>query len=187
MMSHVILLAGKAESGKTLAANIIKEEIESLGKTALIMSFAGYLKFICKSYYKWDGKKNEEGRSLLQRLGTDVVRKKNPDFWAKTVFDFITTFDGEFDYFILDDTRFKNEISIFEEYNPLCYTSVRIGRLNYENSLSPSQRLHPSETDLDNINLDVTVYSNTGEENLRKAIVNKLFTTNQSKALLGLL
>lgn len=185
-MSHVILLAGKAESGKTLAANIIKEEIESLGKTALIMSFAGYLKFICKSYYKWDGKKNEEGRSLLQRLGTDVVRKRNPDFWAKTVFDFIMTFDGEFDYFILDDTRFENEVDIFQEYDPFCYTSIRIERLNHENSLSPYQRLHPSETGLDNKRLDVVIYSPSGEENLRKVIVEKIFSQN-GKALLGLL
>lgn len=185
-MSHVILLAGKAESGKTLAANIIKEEIESLGKTALIMSFAGYLKFICKSYYKWDGKKNEEGRSLLQRLGTDVVRKRNPDFWAKTVFDFIMTFDGEFDYFILDDTRFENEVDIFQEYDPFCYTSIRIERLNHENTLSPSQRIHPSETGLDNKRLDIVIYSDSGEENLKKVIVEKLFSQN-GKALLGLL
>lgn len=186
-MSHVILLCGKAEAGKTLAANIIKEELENLGKTALIMSFAGYLKYVAKSYYEWDGKKDEKGRTLLQNLGTDVVRKKNPDFWAKTVFGFIMTFDGEFDYFILDDTRFENEIDIFEEYHPLCYTSIRIGRLNYENSLSPTQRLHPSETSLDNRNLDISIYSDSGKEKLRKAIVNKLFTTNQSKALLGLL
>lgn len=186
MMSHVILLAGKAESGKTLAANIIKEELESLGKTALIMSFADYLKFICKSYYKWDGKKNEEGRTLLQRLGTDVVRKKNPDFWAKTVFDFITTFDGEFDYFILDDTRFENEIDIFQNYDPFCYTSIRIERLNHENSLSFSQRMHPSEVGLDNRRLDVKLSSSSGEENLRKVVSEKLFSQN-GKALLGLL
>ena len=185
-MSHVILLSGKAEAGKTLAADIIKKEIESLGKTALVMSFAGYLKFICKSYYKWDGKKNEEGRSLLQRLGTDVVRKKNPDFWAKTVFDFILTFDGEFDYFILDDTRFENEIDIFQNYDPFCYTSIRIMRLNHENSLNTEQRNHPSETALDNLVMDWTICSESGSEKLRTEIVNDLFINPKGKTLLGL-
>lgn len=185
-MSHVILLSGKAEAGKTLAANIIKEEIETLGKTALIMSFAGYLKFICKSYYKWDGKKNEEGRSLLQRLGTDVVRKKNPDFWAKTVFDFIATFDGEFDYFILDDTRFENEIDIFQEYDPFCYTSIRIVRLDHENSLSIEQRNHPSETSLDNRDVDLVIYSESGKDNLKNEIVENLFIHPNNRLLIGL-
>jgi len=186
MISHVILLVGKAEAGKTLSANIIKEELEKLGKTSLVLSFAGYLKFIAKSYYKWDGKKNEEGRTLLQHLGTDVVRKKNPDFWAKTVFDFILTFDGEFDYFILDDTRFINEIDIFQEFDPFCYTSVRIIRLDHENSLSPAQRLHPSETELDGVQLDTIVSSVSGEDELRKKIKDKLFSKN-GKALMGLL
>jgi hypothetical protein len=186
MNSHVVLLAGKAESGKSLAAKIIKEELENLGHTALIMSFAGYLKFIAKQYYGWDGKKNDEGRTLLQYLGTDVVRKKNPNFWAKTVFNFIVTFDGEFDYFIIDDCRFPEELDIFHNHDPFCYTSIRIERLNHENSLSPSQRLHPSETSLDNRMLDVKLCSSSGEENLKKTISEKLFGQH-GKALLGLL
>lgn len=184
-MKLIVLLSGKAEAGKTLASNIIKENLEKEGKRVLILSFAGYLKFIAKEYFGWNGKKDREGRTLLQYLGTNVVRKKNPDFWVKTVYDLIYTFEDEFDYFILDDTRFPNEIDYFHKRDPLSYVSVRINRLNFENSLNEEQRNHLSETGLDSREMDIEIYSSSGRDNLENEILYKLFQNN-GRVLLGL-
>lgn len=175
-MELIILVSGKAEAGKTLASNIIKENLERDGKKVLILSFAGYLKFIAKEYFGWNGKKDQEGRTLLQYLGTNVVRKKNPDFWVKTIYDLIYTFEDEFDYFILDDTRFPNEIDYFEKRDESSYITVRINRNEFENSLSEDQRLHPSETSLNDRKMDVEIYSESGRGNLEKEILEKLFS-----------
>lgn len=184
-MELIILVSGKAEAGKTLASNIIKKNLEKEGKKVLILSFAGYLKFIAKEYFGWNGKKDQEGRTLLQYLGTNVVRKKNPDFWAKTIYDLIYTFEDEFDYFILDDTRFENEIDYFHERDPFSYVSIRVNRVDFENSLSPDQRLHPSETSLDGRQMDIELYSLSGRDNLENEILYHVFQ-NKGRVLLGL-
>lgn len=82
-MAKIILISGKAEHGKTATARIIKERLESEGKTVTIVPFASYLKFVCKEYFGWNGKKDLDGRKILQHVGTDVVRKKDPDFWVE--------------------------------------------------------------------------------------------------------
>ena len=76
----VILITGRARSGKDTTANITKKILEERKKSVLIAHYADLLKFICEKYVGWDGKKDEQGRALLQWLGTDVVRESDPDF-----------------------------------------------------------------------------------------------------------
>ena len=170
----LILISGKAEAGKTATADILKGMLQADGAKVLKISFAAYLKFICKQYFGWNGMKDLEGRSILQYVGTDIVRKKNLDFWVKTVFDFVITFQDEFDYFIADDTRFPNEIEYFTEqgFYPL---ALRVIRLGYKNSLTEEQCLHPSETALDSFDFDAIIAAENGLDNLVSSIENNLF------------
>ena len=144
-MAKLILISGKAESGKTLTANIIKERLENRVKKVTILPFASYLKFICREHFGWDGKKNEEGRRILQHVGTDIVRERNPNFWVKTVVDFVDTFGQDFDFIISDDVRFPNEIMYFADIGNIDFLTIRVSRLEYENSLTDEQRQHSSE------------------------------------------
>ena len=162
---NVVLLSGKAEHGKTSVANILKEKFETENKKVLIINFADYLKFIAKTYYGWNGIKDSLGRETLQFLGTDLARKKFPNFWVDAVINVIKLFDDIFDYFIIGDCRFVNELTCFKEEN-MSTTSVRVIRLNYENSLTKKQRLHLSETSLDNFNFDYVIESESGLDNL---------------------
>ena len=164
-MARVICIAGAAEHGKTASAKILKDRLEIDGKRCLIISFANYLKYICKTYYGWDGKKDESGRHLLQYIGTDIVRKKKPTFWVQTVIDFIKVFEDDYDYFLIDDCRFADEISCFKN-NGIESLSVRVFRNNYENHLTEEQRMHPSERALDNYKFDYYIESESGINNL---------------------
>ena len=78
----VITISAKAKSGKDFCANLIKQKLETRGNKVLITHYADLLKYICKTFFNWDGKKNMEGRTLLQYVGTDVIRQKNPDYWV---------------------------------------------------------------------------------------------------------
>ena len=51
----IILIGNKARMGKDTFANMLKEE---LNERAVIIHFADALKFVCKSYYGWNGEKN---------------------------------------------------------------------------------------------------------------------------------
>jgi hypothetical protein len=160
----VITISGYAKAGKDLSATILKEKLEFAGKKVLIVHYADYLKFIAQQYFGWDGKKDEKGRSLLQWLGTDKVRKTMPDFWVDIVVQLIRVFSNDFDYFIVPDTRFDNEVtSMKENFDTL---SVHVTRLNFDNGLTQVQKNHPSEIALDGWKFDWYITSETGKDNL---------------------
>lgn len=173
-MKLYITISGKAKAGKTLTANILKDELEKYGNKVAIVPFAGYLKYIAKQYYGWDGTKSEESRTLLQQLGTEKTRTKWPDFWVVVVRDFIQFFGKDFDYIISDDARFANECEFSKHYD-IPHLSIHVNRPNYDNGLTESQRNHPSETALDNYKFDVYLDAETGKENLEREIRTKLF------------
>ena len=77
----------------------------------LITHYADILKHICTNFFGWDGKKDERGRHLLQYIGTDIVRKKDSNFWVDFMSKMLLMFDGFWDYVIIPDVRFPNEIT----------------------------------------------------------------------------
>lgn len=175
-MAKIILISGYAEHGKTLVANTIKKQLEAKGYKVVKGAFADYLKFIAKTYFGWDGKKDEAGRTLLQYLGTDVVRKINPDFWAMAGFNFARTFGSIFDFIIFDDARFPNEVSVFKDSN-LSTATIRVERLNedgerFQNSLSQEQRQHPSEISLDFTKSDIYLLNGHGIDAVEEAVAS---------------
>jgi hypothetical protein len=172
MTNKVILLSGTAESGKTTVASMLKKKLEEDNKKCLIINFADALKFIAKTYFGWDGVKNEAGRKILQQLGTDVVRKRNPRFWIDFVLNFIRVFNIDYDYFLVGDVRFSNEKYCFIEAK-MDVLSINVVRLDFENKLTEEQKNHPSEKGLVGF-FDYTLSSKSGLDNLSKE-VDKLY------------
>lgn len=170
----ILTISGKAEAGKDSSALIIKEKLEEKGKKVLILHYADYLKYIASQYFGWDGKKDEKGRSILQYIGTDIVRKKDPSFWVDTAIRFITMFEDQYDYFIIPDTRFRNEIETLMNKG-FSVISIYVERIDFENSLTEEQRNHPSETALDNYLFDFYLTTHSGIENLKKRVDNFLY------------
>lgn len=157
----IILLSGKAESGKDLTAKEMKKSIERQGKKVLVCHFADLVKYTCKTFFDWDGKKDNAGRSLLQYVGTNVIRSKYPNFWVDYISKILTAFNCAWDFVIIPDWRFENEYTglLNEEVEVM---TVRVNRPNYENSLTEDQKLHESETALDNFKFDYTL-TNLGD------------------------
>lgn len=168
-MSKVITFGGKAESGKTFSAKMLQEKLQKNNQRCLMINFADALKFIATSYFGWDGKKDDAGRRLLQNLGTDIVRKRNPNFWVNFVIEFIKVFSIDYDYFLITDLRFRGEYFCFLE-NDIEALSINVVRLDFENGLTDEQRNHPSERDLDDFKFDYTLSSKSGLDNLSKEV-----------------
>lgn len=161
---NIICISGKAEHGKTTTAKVLKTILSDSGYRVLITNYAGVLKFICTAFFDWDGNKNEEGRALLQRVGTDVVRKQDPDFWVNFMKSVLKLFDGEWDYVLIDDVRFPNEIEgLMDDFNVI---SLRVERPRYENHLTDEQRQHESEVALDDYNFTYHLF-NPGDITIR--------------------
>ncbi len=147
-MKKVICVSGHAMNGKDTSANYMRERLEARGDSVIIIHYADLLKYICKQYFGWNGEKDEDGRQLLQYIGTDVVREKSPDYWMNFVASFLTLFEDEWDYAIIPDARFPNEIGGLKEYGFDVF-HVRVNREGFDSPLTYEQQHHQSEIALD--------------------------------------
>ena len=170
----VICISAKARHGKDTAAEIMKEYLEMQGKKVLITHFADLLKYLCKSLFGWDGNKDERGRTLLQYIGTDVVGKKNPAYWAQFIVSVLKMFENEWDYVLIPDCRYPVEIGTMRQ--TFDTTIVRVERPNFDNGLTEAQKNHPSEVDMDSYPFDYKILNNGTLEELRQEIYNFMGT-----------
>lgn len=153
---NVICVSGKAQHGKDTVANILCDTLTKKGYRVLVTHYADLLKYICKTFFGWDGKKDEGGRHILQYVGTDVVRQQRPNFWVDFVISIIELFGDNWDYVIIPDTRFPNEVSAIKEHFPTA-KHLRVIRDGFDSSLTAEQKGHPSETALDDSIPDAVV------------------------------
>ncbi len=167
-MSKVICISGHAQNGKDTTASILKNVFEKDNKSAIIIHYADLLKYLCKQYFGWDGNKDEYGRTILQHIGTDIIRKKEPNYWVNFIKSFINLFYEEFDYFIIADARFPNEIDLIK--TDFDVKHIRVIRENFKSPLSEEQQKHISEIALDNYSADLYIYNNGSIEDLTKNI-----------------
>lgn len=169
----VILVSGKAQHGKDTAAQYIKAELEEHGETVLIAHYADLVKYICKTFFGWDGSKDEYGRHILQYVGTDVIRSRYPNYWVDFLSEILSIFSDEWDFVIIPDTRFPNEVSRMVEAG-FDVTHIRVMRDNFVSPLTEEQQKHLSETALDNSNPDILLMNDGSlehyEEIVRKSI-----------------
>ena len=175
-MAKILLIAGAAKSGKDLVAEYIQDNLEAHNKRTLILHFADYLKSLATQLYAWDGLKDEHGRTLLQWLGTDVIRARNPNFWVETVARLIDVLNPDYDYFIISDCRFENEVNYWKDTG-IETRSIKIIRENYTNNLTEAQKNHPSEHALDNHVFDYVLHTGEGKD-VVKMMVDKFVEEN---------
>lgn len=164
----IICISGKAQHGKDFTANVLKEQLQNQGKTVCITHYADLLKHICANFFDWDGQKDEKGRQLLQYVGTDIVRAKQPNFWVDYMVDVLKLFNNEWDYVIIPDCRFPNEIDSLKNAG-FDVMSVRVNRPDYDNGLTEKALNHPSETSLDDYTFDKYMI-NSGDDTYKNEI-----------------
>jgi hypothetical protein len=112
----VILLSGRAGSGKSYCADLLIKNFKDMGLNVIKDSFARGIKEVAKKYIGWDGVKDEKGRTLLQNLGTEVGRAYNEDCWVEYMLSsLINTPNYPYDVIIVDDWRFPNEYEYFKD------------------------------------------------------------------------
>lgn len=174
----IIVISGKAGAGKDTLGKMIAEDLEEKDKCVLVTHYADLLKYLCTSLFHWDGKKDEKGRSLLQYVGTDVIRKKEPDFWVNFIANVLSLFPNEWDYVIIPDCRFPNEIDVLKSAG-YKVVHIRVTRNNYM-TLTASQQCHPSETALDGVTPDYIIENNGDLDDLRKSF-HITFNNEQEK------
>lgn len=164
----VIVISAKANHGKDTTAEYFKELAEANGQRVLITHYADYLKYICKAWFGWDGQKDENGRTILQKVGTELARNNHPNVWVNVIVESLYAFGSEYDYVLIPDCRFPNEIDVMRRNFDT--TSLRVNRVDFESKLTEEQKNHISEVALDDHNFDYYINTISDLELLRARV-----------------
>ena len=154
----VICISGKAGHGKDTAALFLKEQLDLGENCVLIAHYGDLVKYVCKTFFNWDGQKNEAGREMLQTIGTDIIRSEDPDYWVRFIADMLGFFEQAYDYVLIPDTRFPNEVEYLIK-SGFDVTHMRIIRDGYVSDMPEEQQNHISETALDDYTPDIYVHN----------------------------
>jgi hypothetical protein len=137
---HVVGIGYKARNGKDSTAAVFQEYF---GSAARRYAFADHLRSICRVEHGMTVKDAE----LLQRMGTDVYRVKDPEVWVRSTYWTIAEQAPEIA--IVSDVRFPNEAQMVKDMGGTLIKCVR-REPNGQQFIDPSRSAtHPSETAMD--------------------------------------
>lgn len=147
-MIVIIILSGKAESGKDTFYEIAKREFKTLYIDRY--SIGDEVKEIAK-IIGWDGVKDTRGISFLQGL-SECAMAYDQQIWTKKCVSKICQSEhyqsNDISFVIITDCRFRHQLDyIINIFNNV--RTVRINRPGHTSSLTQNQTSHISETDLD--------------------------------------
>lgn len=163
----IIILAGKARAGKDTTAEQIKEYCKQNNLKVVNLQFSYYIKMYAKFITDWDGSEETKPRTILQQLGTDIIRDKIDNyFFIKRIIEDIKVLSYFADVITISDARLPEELD--EVYNAYPnVTKINIVRNNYDNNLNQQEIKHRTEISLDNYtNYNYTIENNGTIEEL---------------------
>lgn len=167
----IITISGKAGAGKDTAGLMLADELTNeYDLNVLTTHYADLVKYVCKAFFNWNGQKDEKGRTLLQYVGTDVVRKADSDYWVNFIIGILKMFPNSWDVVIIPDLRFPNELSRLREEYPGDVTHIRTNSKTYSAALTPAQMEHASERAMDNFKPDLAFDNNGTPNDLRRQL-----------------
>lgn len=174
----IILIAGRARSGKSILAENLKKEYELINKKVIISPYTKYLK---KYIEEITGKKiNDENkpRDLLQQISSKIIKGKlnKNNFFIDRQIEDIEIYSYFADVILIPDVRFPDEINIIKE-NFTNVVSVGITRKNYISPLTQEQLEDITETALNNYHdydFEIENTEKTNMQEVAKELSNKI-------------
>ncbi len=159
----IIVIAGKARTGKNTVADILNNLYTNDNKKVIISPYTKYLKEYIKEITGNNYTDDNKPRELLQQIGVEIIKEKlgKKDMFITRELDDIDIYSYFFDVIIIPDARFPKEIDIVKEhYNNT--TTIKVIS-NKENNMTNKEKRHITETALDNYddkNFDYIINNN---------------------------
>lgn len=168
----IILICGKARSGKDTLAKFMKEALDVNESGAyfdrtLVRGNAQSVKDIAYNLHNWNGEKDATGRQLLLDI-TEKGYKQDPNFWEKETFTqaiMHQQFENKnLEYVIIPDWRYAQTKEYFEKVADKLIT-IKVIRHNNEEGTHAN---HPSEMDYNNFEVDHVIWNDSDVTNLKR-------------------
>lgn len=169
----LILIGGKARSGKDTIADFMMERLLLDNKKVCKLQVGQYIKYYAMKYFGWDGREETKPRELLLEIGTKVIREKiDPDFHIDRLIQDVKVLSNFYDILIVSDVRMPVEIEkpkkVFEDV-------VTIKMVRDSDELTKKQQGHITETALDGYNgFDYIINNDKSLEHLKEKAIEIL-------------
>jgi hypothetical protein len=175
-MKKLILISGKARSGKDSAANYLMEHFNNVSQMDITGQLKAELAFLLGKDITWIDQNKDttffDGasvRSMLQRFGNDIIKKiLFKDYWLQERLSRINELEG---VILLSGVRMAREVEYFQKNFQGAdkrVITLKIIRLDKDGNefcgLNEIDRFHITETDVDRIEADYTIKSSNLEE-----------------------
>lgn len=172
----VILIAGKALSGKTKLGRYLKEILIKKGFKTLQTEYSKYLKMYAKEILNYDGDRKNKPRGFLQDTGS-FIREKDEDFFVRRLKEDMMIYENYFDVVIISDVRLIHEIEGMKnsKYEVIC---IKVVNKDGVYDLNQEEANHITELELDNYNKFSYIIRNESLKSLKdyaEDIVNNNF------------
>ena len=168
----IILIAGRARTGKNQIAEYIKEYYEKTKKKVVISPYTKYLKSYIEEITNQKIKEENKPRDLLQQISSEIIKKElgMQNFFINRQIEDIKIYSYFMDVIIIPDVRFPNEIDIIKEKFSNVI-SIGVKRKNFISPLTKKQQEDITETALDDYhNYDFEV-ENDEKSKLKNSIL----------------
>ena len=166
---QIILVAGRARSGKTYVAHELKNILESNNKKVIITEYSKYLKLFAKDIVGWDMISEPKPRTFLQELGNNLRGYYGECYFVNRMKEDILVYEKYADYLIISDVRMPHEISDLEEFKPI---KIKVINDYLKTDLSEEELAHITEHALDNYDNFDYILKNKNEKEIKEILEN---------------
>lgn len=169
----IFIIAGKARAGKDTTASFIKKYAVEHNLTCINLQFSYYIKMYAKMISNWDGSEDSKPRTLLQQLGTEVIRNNiDNNFFINRIIDDIKVLSYFADIITISDARLPEELDIIKNTYP---NSIRVHiiRPDYDNNLETKESVHRTEIALNDYKeYELTIINDGSLEDLDNKVMD---------------
>lgn len=165
----IVLIAGKARSGKGTVSKYFEEEFLKLGYKVVCSPYTKYLKKYIEEITGEGIDDNNKPRDLLQKISSELIKKELDDskFFIRRQIEDINLYSYFMDVILIDDVRFPDEIDLIKDKFSNV-VSIGVERKDYISTLTKEQQGDITEIALDDyLGFDYKIL-NTSESLLRE-------------------
>ena len=168
----LFIIGGKADTGKNVLAQMIKEYYEKREEKTIITEYSKYIKMYAMEILGT----TKKDRKFLQDLGENIRKNIDHNFFIKRAQDDIGVYQAYFDNIVICDARLIPEITLMKTKYKNCYTIHLLGKES--NNLSNDEKKHITELEFDNFEDFDYIISN---DNLKEEITKILDDIERSE------
>lgn len=173
-LKKIFIIAGRARQGKDTIGQYIKDYYNELKILHLPNNY--YMRDYAKRITDWDGSDETKPRELLLSLADYARNNIDEHFYIKRTIEDIKILANYFDMVLITDARFPYEIELPKKEFDNCI-SIYVERPEFISELTNENKVHPTETSLNNFdNYDYKIINDGTLADLKNKVFDLLNT-----------